>query len=82
MALISLDEVPRDVLERVQQAAATHNRTVAAEMVRLLQRGLEKEDDEARAAHLEALADLRRRRWTPPPAAPDSVALLREDRER
>jgi hypothetical protein len=47
-----------------------------------LRQGLQKEEEEARAAHAEALADLRRNRWTPPPGAADSVTLLREDRAR
>jgi plasmid stability protein len=82
MSILSLDEVPTEVYEQVRQSAAAHNRTISAEVVRLLQRGLQQDEQEARAAHAAALADLRRNRWTPPPGAPDSVTLLREDRER
>ncbi len=75
-------EVPQDVYEQIQQSAAAHRRTFTAEVVRLLRQGLQKEDEEARAAHAAALASLQRHRWTPPPGAPDSVTLLREDRAR
>jgi plasmid stability protein len=82
MSVLPLEAVPHEVFERIRQSAAVHNRTVSAEVVRLLQRGLHEEEKEARAAHAAALTDLRQNRWTPPPGAPDSVALLREDRER
>jgi hypothetical protein len=48
--------------------------------LRLLRQALREE--ELRAAHNAALADLRQRRWTPPPGTPESVEWLREDRER
>jgi hypothetical protein len=68
--------------ERIQQSAAAHHHTFTTEVVRLLRQGLQKEDEEARAAHMVALANLQWHRWTPPPGTPDSVALLREDRAR
>jgi plasmid stability protein len=82
MAVLPLDEVPQDVYERIEQSAAAHHHTFTAEVIRLLRQGLRKEDEETRAAHAAALANLRHQRWTPPTGAPDSVALLREDRTR
>jgi plasmid stability protein len=82
MSVLSLAEVPSEVYEQVRQSAVAHNRTVSAEVVRLLQQGLQQDEQEARAAHAATLADLRQNRWTPPPGVPDSVTLLREDRER
>lgn len=34
------------------------------------------------ASQAQLLADLKRRRFTPPPGTPDSVEMLREDRQR
>src|SRR5687767_9794303 len=82
MPVLHLEEVPADLYERIQQRAAAQNRPLTAEVIDLLRHALAKEDEDARAAHAAALADLRRRRWTPPPGTPESVELLREDRAR
>jgi len=80
MPVLHLDNVPSDVYERIQQLAATRDRTPEAEAVELLRQGLLRELAGPSQAAL--LADLRRRSFTPPPGTPDSVELLREDRER
>ena len=82
MPVLHVEEVPAEVYRRIQQRAAERNRPLTAEVIHLLQQALAKDDEDVRAAHLAALADLRRRRWTPPPGTPESVELLREDRER
>jgi plasmid stability protein len=80
MPVLHLDAVPSDVYERIQQRAATRDRTLEAEAVDLLRQGLL--HDLAGRPQIELLADLRRRSFTPPAGTPDSVELLREDRER
>ena len=80
MPVLHVEAVPADLYERLQRRAAAGNQEFAVEVLRLLERALAEE--ETRTAHTEALADLRKRRLTPPPGSPDSVDLLREDRDR
>ncbi|HJT77534.1 MAG TPA: hypothetical protein VJ739_10075 [Gemmataceae bacterium] len=80
MPVLHLADVPGDVYERIHQLAASRDRTPEAEAIDLLRQGLLHELAGRSQAAL--LADLRRRSYTPPPGTPDSVELLREDRER
>lgn len=80
MPALHLQDVPSDLYERIRQLAAAHRRTPEVEAIYLLRQGLPAEP--AARSQAELLGDLRRRSFTPPPGTPDSVALLREDRER
>jgi plasmid stability protein len=80
MAILHLDDVPREVYEQIQVLAAAHCCTPEAEAVRLLQQGLRAEPSGRSQAEL--LAELRRRSFMPPSGTPESVAWLREDRGR
>jgi plasmid stability protein len=80
MPVLHLADVRRAVYERIQQRAASRERTLEAEAVDLLRQGLLYEV--AGRSQAELLTDLRRRSFTPPPGTPDSVELLREDRAR
>jgi plasmid stability protein len=80
MPVLHLENVPVEVYEHLRQLAVAHQRTPEAEAVQLLQQGLRSAEPGCSQAQL--LADLRRRSYTPPPGTPDSVDLLREDRER
>jgi len=81
MPVLHVEAVPADLYERIKRRAAARNQEFTTEVLRLLEQALANEE-EARAAHAAALTDLRQRRWTPPPGSPESVALLREDRDR
>jgi hypothetical protein len=80
MPILHLADVPNEMYERLQRLAEMHQRTLEAEALSLLSRGLL--PDMFNYSQAELLSDLRRRSFTPPPGAPDSVDLLREDRER
>ena len=80
MAELHLADVPTEVCERLQQQAARHGTTAEAEAIDLLRRSLVAAPGLVCQADL--LAAMRRGRFTPPPGTPDSVELLREDRER
>ncbi len=80
MPVLHVEEVPADLYDRLRRRAEARNRELTTEVLDLLERALA--EDEASSAHTAALADLRARRWSPPPGTPDSVALLREDRDR
>jgi plasmid stability protein len=65
MPVLHVEAVPADLYERIQRRATARNHEFTAEVLHLLERGLSEED--ARAIHAGALADLQSRRWTPPP---------------
>jgi antitoxin FitA len=80
MATLHVRSVPEDLYERIQNLAQSRSRSLSAEVITLLYRALEEEENRKRQGKL--LADIRRRRFALPAGAPDSVELLREDRRR
>ena len=80
MPVLHVEEVPADLYDRIRRRAAARNRELTTEVLDLLERALASEED--KSAHKAALAELRAQRWSPPPGAPDSVALLRADRDQ
>jgi antitoxin FitA len=80
MPTLHVRNVPTDLYERVQQRAQAENRSISAEVINLLRSALhETERPQARI-----LEEIRRRRFYRPAdvGAPESILLLREDRER
>jgi len=80
MPILHLPDVPSEVYECLCQRAQANHRTLEAEAVGVLQQGLLAQPHGP--SQVELLAELRRRSFTPPPGTPDSLAMLREDRER
>jgi plasmid stability protein len=80
MPVLHLQDVPLDLYQRLQRLAAAHQRTPEGEALALLQEHLRAAPPGPSQAEL--LADLKRRSFRLPPGTPDSVDLLREDRER
>ncbi len=82
MATLHVRNVPDDVYGLLQQQAHTNRRSISAETVTLLVEALQTRS--ARAGAAEILAELRNSRqcYSPPPGAPTSLDLLREDRAR
>jgi len=80
MATLHVRNVPDELMEQVRERARAENRSVSAEVVVLLQWGL----GEPRMPVAQLLAEINRRREQQPlrPDIPDSVQLLREDRDR
>ena len=80
MATLHVRNVPDELYERLRRQAQASSRSLGAEVVTLLLRALEN-NRSSPAAVLDAIR--RRRSFRPADAgAPDSTALLREDRER
>jgi len=75
MPVLHLDAVPNDLYDRLQQLARVRRTTAEVEAVRLRREGI-------LATQADLLADLRQRTFVPPPGTPDSVELLRENRQR
>jgi plasmid stability protein len=80
MPVLHVEGVPAELYDRLRRRATARNRELTTEVLDLLERALAEE--EAGNAHTAALADLRAHRWSPPLGTPDSVALLREGRDR
>jgi len=82
MATLQGLNIPDSLYERLRLRAERHRRSLSAEAAAMLEAGLA--DVERRDRGQDLLAEIRRLRlsFTPPPDAPESVALLREDHER
>jgi antitoxin FitA len=83
MPILHVRNVPERIYSRLQQRAEAQHRSLSAEVVSLLDEALLGED--VREAQATVLERMRRHRRAFRPAdigAPDSVELLREDRDR
>lgn len=80
MPILHVRNVPEPMYQRLRQRAQRQHRSLSAEVINLLEGALERQERSPE----EILASLRGRpRFRPAAAgAPDSTALLREDRER
>jgi plasmid stability protein len=80
MPTLHVRNVPEPLYDRLRQRAQDRNRSISAEVVTLLDFALE----ESEFSQLELLNNIRRRRFFNPAqaGAPNTVTLLREDRER
>jgi plasmid stability protein len=82
MATLHVRNVPDEIYSTIQSLARSRNRSLSAEVITLLQQALRQEQQ--RQEQLKLVAEIRRSRYTYPKhkRVPDSVILLREDRER
>lgn len=82
MATLYVRNFPDELYERLKKTAAQRRRSVAAEVVVLVDKAMDAE--EAASQRLQALERIaeRRRRNPQPPDAVDTLTLLREDRAR
>lgn len=80
MAILHVRSVPDELYEELRNLAEAKQRSLSAQVVALLQAGVEEE--KIRQEQGVVLEAIRRRRFSPPANAPDSTTLLRQDRER
>jgi plasmid stability protein len=80
MATLHVRSVPDELHERLRELARSSRRSLSAQVVTLLSQAIAAHEAASRQAQL--LTEIRRRRFHPPPTAPDSTELLREDRQR
>jgi plasmid stability protein len=80
MSILHVRNVPDDLYVRLQRRADAQRRSLSAEVITLLEWAVEEAERTSEAP----LASIRRRRFFDPAAAgaPDSTALLRQDRDR
>ena len=80
MATLHVGNVPDDLMEELRKRARAENRSISGELVTLLERAL-REQSVPVAVLLERMSRrLEEQRLRPD--VPDSVELIREDRER
>jgi plasmid stability protein len=80
MPVLHVRNVPDSLYEQIKQLAQHSNRSISAQVITLLQRGLQ----DGGAPQSEVLGSIRRRRFFNPQEMnfPDSTTLLSEDRAR
>lgn len=90
MPELVLSDVPDDLYRRIEQLAATDRLPVPEATLRLLREAVGRMPSEGGSAdpttpartQREILDEIIRNRITPAPGTPDSVEMLREDRNR
>lgn len=80
MANLHVRNVPENLYERLRDQAQKENRSISAQVITLLDFALEEKDH----SQAQVLENIRRRRFFNPTqaGAPDSLTLLKEDRNR
>lgn len=82
MASLHLQHVPEDLVQRIERLAERVRQIPEEIIVRLLEEVVRHEGTEPRQRVPEILDRLGRNSIEPTPGTPDSVELLREDRNR
>lgn len=80
MPTLHVRSVPEDLYQRLQDLAQEKNRSLSAQVIRLLYHAVQ--DEEYRQQQGELIRTIRRRRFVPPKQHKNSTDLLREDRSR
>lgn len=80
MPILHVRNVPDDLYAHIRRQAQEQNRSISAQVVYLLERAVL----ESPQAQRQVLENIRRRRSSLPvqPGLPDSLSLLRQDRQR
>jgi hypothetical protein len=82
MAALHLQNVPEELLQRIKHLAEIERQTPEEIIVRLLEEAVPRKETDERRRVPELLDRIRRNPIVPTPGTPDSVELLREDRNR
>ena len=81
MPLLQVRECPEDIYRKISHVAKNENRTIAQQVVVLLEKGLgQQESNIERRKRL--MEKLQNRQISPDIKVIDSVSLIREDRDR
>jgi hypothetical protein len=82
MSVLHLDAVPEELFRRIAELADADKVAPAEKALQLLRQAVEREPPQSRAHVKELLERARRNAIIPKPGTPDSVEMLREDRDR
>lgn len=80
MPELHLDNVPEELYRRIESLARQRRESPAAEALNLLEKAVRSEEEGEKVRAM--LAEIRRTRYPLSPGTPDSVEMLREDRDR
>jgi len=80
MSTLHVRSVPADLYDYLKDLAQTHNRSLSAQVISMLQQAAEEE--KRRVLQKEALYAIKSRRFQIAEDMPASLELLREDRSR
>jgi plasmid stability protein len=78
--ILHVRSVPDSLYQRIQNLAAAKKRSLTAQVITLLEQAVDAE--EKRLGQAVLLDSIQRRRFAAPANTPDSIDLLREDRQR
>jgi predicted nuclease of restriction endonuclease-like RecB superfamily len=81
MPLLQVRECPEDVYQKISVAAKRQNRTIAQQVIVLLQKGLG-QDQSNTDRRISVLEKIKKREISADVKAIDPVVLIREDRDR
>jgi hypothetical protein len=82
MPTLLLENVPDELFQRIERLAASDHVPVEEETLRLLQRAVNGPQTPPRTDVMKLLDHMWQNRITPKPGTPDSLTMLREDRDR
>lgn len=82
MAVLHLENVPDDLVSRIERLAVRARRTPEATIIHLLEEAVPHDPTDERKHVRDILDRIRQNPIVPTPGTPDSVELLREDRNR
>jgi len=83
MATLYVENVPEAVYKALRQRARKHRKSIAAEVIELLEQSIPTEEElKRRRRAVEGLARLRAKPPLSPGPLPSAEEMIREDRER
>lgn len=82
MPELHLENVPDELYSRLERLARSRKHSFADEAIQLLRDAVSRQEATERERMRAQLDEIQRTRVPVPPGTPDSVELLREDRER
>ncbi|HEY7329252.1 MAG TPA: hypothetical protein VH592_16540 [Gemmataceae bacterium] len=82
MSVLHLQNVPEELVQRIKRMAQRVRQSPEELIIRLLEETVPREGTEQRQKVPEILDRIRQNPIVPTPGTPDSVELLREDRNR
>lgn len=80
MATLHVRNIPDVLYDQLKSLATAENQSLSAEVVTLLRQAVT--ERQRRMNQEQVVERMRRRRYIPRPDMPDSIMLLREDRQR
>jgi hypothetical protein len=82
MPVLHLENVPADLLKRIEQLAQRMQQAPEATVIQVLEQAVPRDLNDERKRVREILENIRQSPIVPRPDTPDCMELLREDRNR